>query len=1189
MRAVRIIFGILGLLVGAAAITGALLALDEDRDSDGFFVSDAHRLQRSSFAIASEGVEVLVDAPGWVADRLTDPVDVRATGSSNIGSDLFLGIGAASDVEAFLSGAAYDEVDSIEFEGTDIDYVHHGGTGSPGAPGAESFWIASVEGSGIQTLDWSIEQGQWTIVVMNADGSAGVDASLVFGARLSNFLWVAWGVFAFGLVSMLGGAVLIFRRRGVSKEKLSADPIDAGGRQRNQRSATTKGDNQMGLKFFEWMNRRYRLVTAGVLVLTVVMAGVFAVMGSEDEPEFDPKGEMYTTSDRVQDVFASASGTQGAAFLVEGPEGKDVLTRNALLEWKTNSESLLASTRDVRGDALNSHLATVFSNDFGVEIDGVYSIADAVDAELAGGLEGATDADVKVALDAVLATDSPSAALRSTLSLLGTVTPGTIAGEQIEIWESPAYQALVMFDIDTFDITTTSTDPEVIEVELFTEAERWLREVQVELRGEQQYYTALGVGIDINLAFEEQLEEALPFILGAVVLILVVVGVLLRSYWAAVYVGAGLAVATIIYKGIFGLVGLKGGLLLGFIVPISIISFGVDFFVHAIGRAREAQVEGEARKAAYASGMSAVMLALTLAALSSAAAFVSNAISGIESIVQCGLGAAIALLVAFGILGLLAPKLVLATEDAMGPPPVTHGPRIGTRLGFMAAVIFAGIMVAGAVGAPFVGLVALVVFSLFFIYLPFRWTRRRNKRAAAKGIECSDQVKGVGHGLHFAGYVVHFLARWRVVTVPVVVVFAVLGVWGALQVRSNFSFTDFLSSESAAVQGINRQEFHFGDLGIGTGYIYVEGDLTQVGTLQAMQDAVDEITDSGVEFSRDFAGEIEVVNNAITLVRFATASPVARDDVAAAMGVDITDGDGDGYPDTPEQVAAIYAVASSEGLRDEAGQLVFPADRVTKILYLDGDTQGTRLEVVVGSLTDGALIDAAKAALDDAAANLRTATAGADLDLISVSGEPITFRNTLNAFTKSMLLSLPLALLLTFGIVSVMLRSVKYALISVVPILLVVAWVYGFMYLADYSINPVTATIAAISIGVGIDFATHFTVRFREELAGEPSRFPALRRAGEGTGGALIISALTSIAGFSVLGMAPMPIFAIYGVLTAVMIALAVLVTLLVLPSLLLLVTPSLKGEERERLEWERTRGEWVYEPHARGTATQER
>jgi predicted RND superfamily exporter protein len=161
-----------------------------------------------------------------------------------------------------------------------------------------------------------------------------------------------------------------------------------------------------------------------------------------------------------------------------------------------------------------------------------------------------------------------------------------------------------------------------------------------------------------------------------------------------------------------------------------------------------------------------------------------------------------------------------------------------------------------------------------------------------------------------------------------------------------------------------------------------------------------------------------------------------------------------------------------------------------------------------------------------------------------------------------MLLSLPLALVLALLIVGLMLRSVKYALVSVTPILLVVAWLYGYMYLVGYTINMVTATIAAISIGIGIDFATHFTVRFREELEGEPSRFPALRRAGEGTGGALVISALTSIAGFGILGLAPMPIFAVYGILTAVMIALAVLVTLLVLPSLLLLVTPSLKGED---------------------------
>ena len=134
-------------------------------------------------------------------------------------------------------------------------------------------------------------------------------------------------------------------------------------------------------------------------------------------------------------------------------------------------------------------------------------------------------------------------------------------------------------------------------------------------------------------------------------------------------------------------------------------------------------------------------------------------------------------------------------------------------------------------------------------------------------------------------------------------------------------------------------------------------------------------------------------------------------------------------------------------------------------------------------------------------------------------------------------------------------RSIKYGLAAVIPILLVVGWVYGFMYLADYKINVVTATIAAIAVGVGIDYATHFTMRFREEFEFEPSRFPALRRAGEGTGGALAVSALSSIIGFSVMALAPMPIFVTFGVLTAVMISFSLLVALLVLPSVLLVVT----------------------------------
>ena len=66
----------------------------------------------------------------------------------------------------------------------------------------------------------------------------------------------------------------------------------------------------------------------------------------------------------------------------------------------------------------------------------------------------------------------------------------------------------------------------------------------------------------------------------------------------------------------------------------------------------------------------------------------------------------------------------------------------------------------------------------------------------------------------------------------------------------------------------------------------------------------------------------------------------------------------------------------------------------------------------------------------------------------------------------------------------------------------------------------------------------------------------ALRQAADGTGVALMASAVSSILGFVILGFAPMPLFSSFGFLTAIMIFLALDSSLVVLPSLLLLVTP---------------------------------
>ena len=297
--------------------------------------------------------------------------------------------------------------------------------------------------------------------------------------------------------------------------------------------------------------------------------------------------------------------------------------------------------------------------------------------------------------------------------------------------------------------------------------------------------------------------------------------------------------------------------------------------------------------------------------------------------------------------------------------------------------------------------------------------------------------------------------------------------------------------------------------------------------------------------------------------------------------------DGDGLPDSADQVAAVYDLALAEGITTDEGFVAYPADSVTELLWTDGEgTYATVVQVGIPTFTDEGIILDARSALDDQASAVAS-SAGATLTTISVSGETITEQDGLAAFTDAMLLALPVALLLCGLLAMFFMHSVRYGLAAVAPILLVVGWIYGFMYLFDYKINVVTATIAAIAVGVGIDYSTHFTMRFREEFAHEPSRFPALRRAGEGTGGALAVSALSSIIGFTVMAFAPMPIFVTFGTLTAVMIFFSLLVALLVLPSLLLVVTPSRTGDERQEMLDQTGIAPDEYDPHSRATAVQ--
>jgi predicted RND superfamily exporter protein len=922
---------------------------------------------------------------------------------------------------------------------------------------------------------------------------------------------------------------------------------------------------------FDWINRHI-----GVLSIVLVLAAAgLAIVGSlvvdTDEPNFSPAGEIHDTEARAEEVFASSSAIRGAQFLVDRADGQDVLTQAALLEFLTNSNALRANPDD------QAHLATVFDPDLGVEIAAIYSIADAVDAALPGGLVGATDGEVKVALAELLADDSPTAALRFTLALSATTEQGEVGGTTITVWRSPAFLASARYDIGTFEGEGETRD---------TNAETWLRGVQTTLRGDQEHMRAIGLAIDETLTSDEQLTAGAPFIFFAVALIVLLVGALLRSYWAAIVVTTALSVTMLFFNAVLSFVSINmGSALVVFILPITLIAFGVDFFIHGSGRVREAQVEGEPRSRAYPIGMVAVFTALTLAAATSIAAFISNAFSGIEAIIEFGFSAGIGLAIAYVLLGWIAPKVLLAIEERVGPNPADRGLMIGYKLGFLAITFVAGAVVVSAAMMPSFGAIVVLVFIGLFLLVPMWLTKRRNARAAAKGRPTTTEVKGAGHGFKAAGTVVHFLARWRVFTLPAVFILALFGLYGATQVESAFVLSDFFSQRTDFIKSLDRLEIHYGEATGGGAFIYLEGDLTDPATVEAIEAAIARIDASDAQFARDLDGELVVSPNAASLVRDTMTVPGAAANAEAASGVVIVDTNGDGLPDDAAAIGAIYTTSRAGGVVAGDGTTIIRADQVETFLYADGPTQATRIEVQITTFTDDPVILEARRVLDDAAAQL-SAEVGDAVDIVSVSGMVITLQDTLSSFTDAMVVSLPIAIVLTVLIVGIAIRTVRYSLVTVVPILLVVSWVWGYMWVRGHTLNLITATIAAIAVGVGIDFSTHFTVRFREEFADEPSRFPALRRAGEGTGGALALSAITSIVGFGVMAFAPTPLFASFGELMAVMILFSAVVALLVLPSLLVVVTPRRKGEEREEMEAAVTGGEFEYDPHARATAT---
>ncbi|MEU7837686.1 MULTISPECIES: DUF4389 domain-containing protein [unclassified Nonomuraea] len=185
--------------IGTAAAGTASGLLDRARSSDGFVATNAGRVTTATYALTTEQIAVSGLGVDFLRD-LVGRVRVEAKGTS---TPLFVGIARRADADSYLNGVAHDQI--TRGTGDDIGYQHHPGGRPDTLPGSKTFWAASGSGN----LEWDVQPGDWTVVIMNADGTSPVAADLKLAATLPWLAGLTAGLFIAAVVLLLSGTTLI--------------------------------------------------------------------------------------------------------------------------------------------------------------------------------------------------------------------------------------------------------------------------------------------------------------------------------------------------------------------------------------------------------------------------------------------------------------------------------------------------------------------------------------------------------------------------------------------------------------------------------------------------------------------------------------------------------------------------------------------------------------------------------------------------------------------------------------------------------------------------------------------------------------------------------------------------------------------------------------------------------------------
>lgn len=169
-----------------------------------------------------------------------------------------------------------------------------------------------------------------------------------------------------------------------------------------------------------------------------------------------------------------------------------------------------------------------------------------------------------------------------------------------------------------------------------------------------------------------------------------------------------------------------------------------------------------------------------------------------------------------------------------------------------------------------------------------------------------------------------------------------------------------------------------------------------------------------------------------------------------------------------------------------------------------------------------------------------------------ISGIMVLYNNMLQSLMSSQIDTLGITVLVLFVLFVIIFRSFSYALIAIVVNLIPLCACFGIMGVAGIPLDIMSITIAAISIGIGVDDVIHYIYRYKREFVRSGDEAAAIRASHASIGYAMYYTSFAIILGFSVMMMSNFWPTIYFGMLICLVMSLLLLGALIILPSLIM-------------------------------------